>query len=113
MKYSIQAHIKTDNNGVRNSVKELCVDPDDSRICDVEYECIDTVDEDGKVLILNMTFHLESDRDGVTSAMKGLAGVINACELGSFIKEYKSWHDEAIDGVPPQKCVQQTILRKE
>jgi len=113
MKYSIQAYIKTSNNGIRNAVQQLIPSKDDPSIWDSQYECIDTVDEDGKVLVINASFHVKSERDGVVASMKGLAGVINACEVGSFVMEYKTWHDEAVDGIPPNPCEQETILRKE
>lgn len=113
MKCSIQAHIKTNNNGLRNAVQQLIPSKDDLRIWDVEYTCVDTVDEDGKVLIININFHVESDRDGVVASMKGLAGVIHACESGSYVLEYKCYHDEAVDGVPPRPCEREDILRKE
>lgn len=112
MKYSFQCYIKTDNDGIRNAVQQLIPDRDDSRIWDVQYSCVDTVDEDGKVFICNINFHMESDRNGITTSVKGLTGVINACNRGSYVKEYKCFHDEAINGVPPRKCEQETILRK-
>ena len=113
MKYSIQTYIKTDNDGIRNAVQQLIPSKDDPRIWDVAYTCIDTINEDGKVLVINTAFYVKSERDGVVASMKGLAGVINACELGSYIKEYKTWHDESVNGVPPFPCEQETILRKE
>ena len=113
MKYSIQAYIKTNNSGIRNAVQQLIPDKDDSRIWDAQYTCIDTVDEDGEFFICNVNFHVQADRDGVVKSMKAFPGIINACEMGSYVKEYKSWHDEAVNGVPPYPCEQETILRKD
>jgi hypothetical protein len=112
MKYSIQACIKTSNQGRRNAVKQLIPSPDDSRIWDIGYTCVDTVDEDGEVLIINASFHIKSERDGVVASMNGLDGVIQGCDFGSYIRKYKTWHDEAVNGVPPRPCEQEEILRR-
>ena len=109
MKYSLQCCIKTDNNGIRNAVKQIIPDENDSRIWDSQYSCVDTMDEDGKVFICNISFHVKSERDGIINSIKGLEGVINACEIGSYVREYKCFHDE----IPLKSCEQETILRKE
>lgn len=110
MKYSLLCVIKTDNNGRRNAVQQVLPDIDDSRIWNVEYENVDTVDHDDgiKVLIINISFHVESDRNGVFNSVKGIEGIIQGCEFGSYMKEIKCYHDET----PARKCEVQTILRR-
>ena len=49
--------------------------------------------------------------ESVSASVKGLAGVINACEPGSFVKEVKTWHDENPDN-PPYPCEVLTIVSK-
>lgn len=112
MKLSIQAYIKTANDGRRNAVMQVLPNADDSRIWNVGYVLIDTVDEDGKVLVINISFNVESDRNGVYNSMKGLEGIIQGCEFGSFIRIYKTWHDEAVNGVPPRPCEQEEIMER-
>jgi hypothetical protein len=111
VKYSIQAYIKTSIQGLGNAVKQLIPSPDDSRIWDTGYACVDTVDEGGPVFIINISFHVESDRHGVYDSIKALDGVIQGCDIGSYVRIYKTWHDEAVDGIPPRPCEQEEILR--
>ena len=109
MKYSLDCHIRTNNNGIRNAVKQLIPDIDDSRVWDGAYDFDDNEDAEG-IMVFNcmMRFHTEADRNSVTTSVKGLAGVINACEDGSFVREHKCYHDET----PPRACEEETILRK-
>lgn len=112
MKYSIQAHIKTANDGIRNAFGQLIPSESDPRLCggDYHYECLDTVDDDGnKVFACNITFNIKGDRDVVVASMKGLAPIINACDVGSYIMEYKSYYDE----MPIKSIEVEAILRKE
>lgn len=113
MIYSLQCYIITNNNGIRSVFKGAVPRRDDSRIHHAGYVNADSMLGDTKILHCNIGFNAESDRDEITILIKKLAGIIHSCEKGSKIVEYKSWHDEAIDGVPPRPCEQQTILRKE
>ena len=109
MKYSIQCYIKTSNQGIRNAVKQLIPSADDSRIWDVEYRPLDTIEEGVPVFYCNVNFHTKEGRDGVANAIKGLAGVINACDEHSHVTTYKCFHDEAT----PRPCELEEMMRKE
>ena len=108
MKYSLDCYIRTNNNGIRNAVKQLIPDKNDSRVWDGEYQCDEIEDEGVTAFVCKVRFNLESDRASVVASVKGLAGVINACEDGSFVREHKCYHDET----PTRPCVVETILRK-
>lgn len=113
MKYSLNCYIRTNNDGIRNAVKQLIPDINNPLVWDGEYDFNEFVDEDEiSVFNCSVRFHTKADRDDITASVKGLAGVINACEGGSFVREYKTWHDEAVDGSPPRPCEEETILRK-
>ena len=114
MKYSLNCYIKTNNAGIRNAVKQLIPSIDDGRVWDGEYTNDEFQDPNDGIAVFtcDVRFRLEADRDGITNSVKGLAGVIQACEDGSFVMEYKTWHDEAVDGRCPRPCEEQTILRK-
>jgi hypothetical protein len=111
MKYSLDCYIKTDNNGIRNAVMQLIPSIDDLRVWDGEYSFGNCSDPDDGINIFScmIRFNTESDRASVVSSVKGLAGVINACEEGSFVREHKCYHDET----PQKPCEEETILRKD
>lgn len=110
MKYSLDCYIRTNNSGLRNAVKQLIPIISDPRIWDGEYDYIEIPDEEGVIVFQCLVrFNVESERNAVTASVKGLAGIINACELGSFVREHKCYHDEN----PSRSCEEQTILRKE
>lgn len=105
MIYEIQGHIKTDNNGIRTAVSAILPAVDDPKFHDglgADYRYIDTVDEESgiKVIIFRYVYTLEVDRENLLSSLKGLAGVINGCEAGSFIKPIGCNHDTN----PPTRC---------
>ena len=109
MIYSLDCCIKTNNNGIRNAVKNLIPDIDDPRVWDGQYSYTDTLDVDSvMVFSCEVRFTTESDRNSISAEVKGLAGVINACEDGSFVREHKCYHDET----PTKPCEEETILRK-
>lgn len=110
MKYSLDCHIKTDNEGLRNAVKQVIPSKDDPRVFGEAYDFSETKDPVDGITIFSCSvrFHLEADRNGITNSVKGLAGIIQACEDGSFIREHKCFHDEEI----PRPCEEETILRK-
>lgn len=97
MKYSFECEIKTNNDGIRNAVKQLIPSKDDPRVWDEEYECSEAPDiEDGVMAFICMVrFYTKADRNGVLASLNGLEPiVINACESGSFYKGHKCYHDE-------------------
>lgn len=110
MKYSLDCFIKTDNDGIRNAVKQLIPDVNDARVWNGEYVYSEFEDIKDGIMVFNciVRFHVKPDRDSITNSVKGLAGVINACEAGSSIREHKCYHDET----PQKPCEQETILRK-
>ena len=114
MKYSLQCYIKTPTAGIRNAVQQLIPSIDDNRVWNGEYSSITIQDpaDNITIFICDVRFNVESDRNNLTTSVKGLAGVINACEEGSFVREYRTWHDGIIDGICPRPCEEQTILRK-
>ena len=112
MLYSLDCYIRTNNDGIRNAVKQLIPSIDDSRVWDGEYDYNNGANEGIEIFNCSVRFYTEVDRDSITASVKGLAGVINACENGSYVQECKTWHDEAINGTPPRPCERQTILRK-
>jgi hypothetical protein len=111
MKYSLDCYIKTDNDGIRNAVQQLIPSIDDNRVWSGEYTCVDAVDEiDGiKTFLCRVGFNLESDRAGIVTSIKGLTGIINNCEVGSYVREHKCFNDET----PLKPCEVETILRKD
>ena len=108
MKYSVQCYIKTDNSGIRNAVQQLIPSKDDPRIWEVEYKSLDTIEEGVSVFYCNVNFHTKQDRDGVVNSIKGLSGVIHACDEHSYVTTYKCFHDEAI----PRPCDIEVIVGK-
>jgi hypothetical protein len=108
MKYSLDCHIRTNNDGIRNAVKQLIPDASDSRVWDGEYQHSETEDEGVMAFSCAVRFNVEADRAAVVASVKGLAGIINACEVGSFVREHKCYHDEEV----PKACEEETILRK-
>lgn len=111
MKYSLDCYIKTNNQGIRNAVKQLIPSIEDDRVWSGQYSYNETVDPfDGiSIFSCSIRFNLEADRNGIINSIKGLAGVINSCEVGSFVREHKCYHDET----PLKSCEEETILRKD
>jgi hypothetical protein len=108
MLYALSCQIITSNDNIRKAVAQLIPDISDPRISDLGYQKGDIVFGNVNIFKSDIKLQLESDRDDITASVKGLAGVINSCETGSFIVEYKTWHDEDV----PQQCELQTILEK-
>lgn len=110
MKYSLDCHIKTDNGGLRNAIKQVLPSIDDPRVWDGQYDFSEFDDPFNGVTVFSCSirFHLKADRNGITNSVKGLDGIIQACENGSFIREHKCYHDEN----PQKPCEEETILRK-
>ena len=110
MKYSLDCHIKTNNAGLRNAVKQVLPSIDDTRVWGGAYDFSEFEDPFDGVIIFSCSirFHLEADRRGVTNSVKGLTGIIQACEDGSYVREHKCYHDET----PSKACKEETILRK-
>lgn len=104
MIYEIQGRIKTDNTGLRTAVLNLLPSSDDPQFhggLGADYTFDDGVDEDGtKVISFRYIYTLETERESLLSSLKGLSGMINACEEGSFIKPIGCNHDTN----PPTSC---------
>lgn len=111
MKYSLDCYIKTDNQGIRNAVKQLIPSIEDGRVWDGQYNCEEDVDTFDGIAFLSCSvrFNLEVDRNGITNSVRGLAGVIHSCEVGSYVREHKCYHDET----PARRCEEETIVRKD
>jgi len=108
MKYSLDCYIKTNNQGIRNAVKQLIPSIGDNRIWNGEYIYEEFEDAGTMVFSCMVRFNLKANRDGIASSVKGLASVINSCEDGSFVRKLKCYHDET----PARRCELETILRK-
>lgn len=109
MKYSLDCYIKTNNQGIRNAIKQLIPSIEDGRIWDGEYIYKDFEDAGIMVFSCMVRFNVKIDRDEITNSVKGLSGVINSCEISSFVRELKCYHDET----PVRRCELETILRKD
>lgn len=111
MKYSLDCHIITNNSGIRNAVKQLIPSINDPRVWGGEYKFKEDLNEDGIMVFHCMVrLYTEDDRNGVLSSVKGLTGIIHACEKGSVVKGHKCFHDET-----PQKPCEpepETEMRK-
>lgn len=96
MKYSLNCYIKTDNDGIRNAAKQLIPDVSDGRVSNLEYRFDDGISSiDGiKYFICRVLFSLESDRNGIYNSVKALPPIINICEIGSYVRAIKTYHDE-------------------
>lgn len=109
MKYSLDCHIITNNNGIRNAVKQLIPSIDDSRIWGEEYEYYEKPNEDGVMIFsCRIRFHIKTERSAITSSVHGLQGILMACENESFVREHKCFHDET----PKKPCEQENVIRK-
>ncbi len=114
MKYSFRCCIKTNNEGIRNAFVEvvpIVSDKEcDSRLFGGDYLFSpDLKDEDGvKVIKCVFRFNSKSERDAFSIGVKGLSGIIQACDSGSFIMEYKCYYDEGLG----QEPYIETIVRK-
>lgn len=109
MKYSLDCYIKTNNQGIRNAVKQLVPSIEDSRVWNGQYDYKETEEEGVAVFSCMVRFNTKADRDGVTNSVRGLAGVIHNLESGSFVREHKCYHDET----PTKGCEEETIIRKD
>lgn len=109
MKYSLDCYIKTNNQGIRNAVKQLIPSIEDNRIWDGEYDYKEYEEEEVSVFSCMVRFNVKADRNAIINSVRGLAGVIHSCEVGSFVREHKCYHDET-DARP---CEEETILRKD
>lgn len=109
---SIDFEIITDNDGLSNAFRAALPGIDDPRVNPYDYSVSPdgAVNEDGiKTLSGNIRFDLRSDRDAMLDNLVegrgGLVGIINACEVGSFV----GWHECNGDDAP---CVLEDKVRK-
>jgi hypothetical protein len=87
--YSIDCYIRTNNQGIRTAVTAILPDKNDPRVNIYDYRLKEDVDEEGVGFLHAMIrFDLKSDRDSILNSIKGLNGVINACEDGSFVRPH-------------------------
>ena len=97
MIYEIQGRIKTDNNGIRTAVNAILPAESDPKFhggLGADYVYHDIIDDDGvKVIIFRYIYTLEADRESLLSNLKGLSGVINGCEVGSYVRPIGCNHD--------------------
>lgn len=94
--YSIDVYIRTNNPGVRNAVKALLPTEDDPKVNPYDYRWNEGADEEGIETLNSMIrFNLKDDRDDLLNSIKGLNGVINACEPGSFVRPHLCHGDDA------------------
>jgi hypothetical protein len=107
VKYSLDVYIITNNNGLRNAVKNVLPSINHPGVWSDEYIWMDSINEDGdKFFFAMIRFDVKSERDGFTNSVKGLAGIIHQCLTGSFVREHKSYHDEE----ESKRCEIETIL---
>jgi hypothetical protein len=97
--YELQIRAKTNNSGIRTAVKAQLPSEGDPRFATAQldlYSFRDGVDDaDGiKVIEARYLYTLESDATALLNSLKGLAGVINSCEDGSYITPFKNNHLE-------------------
>lgn len=94
MIHSLDINILTNNQGLLNAVNNQLPTKTDSRIWDSEY-VLHEGEEDGiKYIRGHIRFHNDNDRLGVVTALRGLSGMIHACEEGSYLKGHNCYHDE-------------------
>jgi len=87
--YSIDVYIRTDNQGIRNAVKAILPGESDPRVNVYDYRWSEGKDEFGvEVLNIMIRFDLKDDRDSILNSLRGLEGVINACDEGSYIRPH-------------------------
>ena len=112
MKYSLQLKVISNNTGLRTAVRNILPDIDHPHVFDDgnpnTYVVVEDVGMDGNAyLFANIRFAIEADRDGFTSSVKGITGIINQCLDGSYVDEVKDGHFQT----PFIKCEVQTSLR--
>jgi hypothetical protein len=95
--YEIQGVIITDNTGIRNAVTTILPSESDPKFrggLGAAYEFFDGINEDGfKQIAFRYVYELKTDREALLNNLKGLSGIINACEDGSFVTPVGNKHD--------------------
>lgn len=95
--WSIGIQITTDNPGIRTAVENLIPAEDDPNVNAYDYRYNpDGFAEDGtKQITCEIRFNVKEDRDNVMDGLKGLSGVITACDSPSYIRPHRCWGDVA------------------
>jgi hypothetical protein len=95
--WSIGIQITTDNEGIRTAVKNLIPAEDDPKVntYDYRYDPDDAAEDGTKQIRCEIRFDVKADRDDVLNSLKGLAGVINACETPSYVRPHLCNGDDA------------------
>lgn len=89
MMYSIDVYIRTNNQGLRTAVKNILPRKEDPKVNPYEYRWNEGKDEWGiETLNIMIRFDSKDDRDDLLNSLKGLNGVINACESGSYVRPH-------------------------
>ena len=109
MIYSLDLYIMTDNSGLRNAVKAVLPASNHATVWETEYEVVEGTNFDGNdFLRAEIRFNTSGDRTAVCNSVKGLVGIVDACEVGSYVREHRCYHDE----IPPKPCEVETMLEK-
>lgn len=87
--YSIDCLITTDNDGIRNAVNQLLPTVNDPKVNIYDYQNKEGVNSDGVAFLMcKIRFNVKSDRDGILNSIKGLTGVVNACDMPSYVRPH-------------------------
>jgi hypothetical protein len=94
--YSIDVCIKTNKPGIRTTVRAILLDKNDPKVNPYDYQLSEGLDEFGIMVLKAMIrFDSKDDRDEVLINAKGIEGVINACEDGSYVRPHLCGGDDA------------------
>jgi hypothetical protein len=87
--WSLGCLITTNNQGTINAVKQILPSEGDPNVNIYDYY-IDEGTKDGfDYLRCEIRFDLKPHRDDVLASIKGLSGIINACESPSYVRPHK------------------------
>jgi hypothetical protein len=88
--YSIGICITTDNPGIRTAVINLLPAVDNPKVntYDYRYEANGFSLDGTKQITCEIRFNVKEDRDQCMDNLKGLTGVITACDTPSYIRPH-------------------------
>lgn len=95
MVYCVMVNAKTSNGGLKTAIEAVLVAKAHASVWPGDYvvnRWTDFMEEEGLSIVIR--FHAKASRDAQSVAIKGVAGVLTACDDGSFLREYISYIDE-------------------
>ena len=110
MNYLLQVNATTSNQGLINAIVRQLPDIDDVDIYNDGYYVTYGSEEDNKAYNESLglpyiglhsvkgyiKFYSDNDRLGIVTSLRGLQGIINSCESGSYIIGYEGEEMEGI-----------------